>query len=72
MTNMNIKELVTYIVREAEYRYEGSKEDIINFLGKKIREYYRRAKGLFSIEAKRRNLIIAREIARVREHIASK
>lgn len=72
MTNMNIKETVLYLVREAEYRYEGSKEDIINFLGKKIREYYRRAKGLFSVEAKRRNLIIAREIARVREYIASK
>lgn len=72
MNNMNIKELVTYIIREAEYRYEGSKEDIVEFLGKKIREYYRRAKGLFSVEVKRRNLIIAREIARVREHIAAK
>ena len=71
MNNVKImaKENVIKIIKEGKYRYENDALALVVFLEAKAREFMNRANALADVMVKRLNLLIARELVRVRERL---
>lgn len=71
MNNVNTtaKANVIKIIKEAKYRYETDEFGMMVFLEEKAREYVNRANAFPDTIIKKLNLLIARELVRVRERL---
>lgn len=71
MNNVNTmaKTNVIKIIKEAKYRFETDEFSMMVFLEEKAREYVNRANAFPDTFIKKLNLLIARELVRVREHL---
>lgn len=63
------KNNVIKIIKEAKYRYENDELGIVVFLEERAREYVNRANAFSDALIKKLNLLIARELIRVRERL---
>lgn len=72
MNNTNIaKDKVIAIVKEAKYRYQNDVNEMVAFLNKTAKEYVQRSTAFADAAFKRVNLMIAREIARIRDQLTN-
>lgn len=71
MNNVNAmaKTNVIKIIKEAKYRFETDEFSMMAFLEEKAREYVNRANAFPDTFIKKLNLLIARELVRVRERL---
>ena len=71
MNNVNTmaKTNVIKIIKEAKYRFETDGFSMMVFLEEKAREYVNRANAFPDTFIKKLNLLIARELVRVRERL---
>lgn len=71
MNNVNTmaKTNVIKIIKEAKYRFETDEFSMTVFLEEKAREYVNRASAFPDTFIKKLNLLIARELVRVRERL---
>ncbi len=73
MTTFNkdiAKQEVISIIKEAKYRYEFDTAAFVEFLNKKAKEYVNRANAFLDKAYKTFNLLVAREVTRVRDQVA--
>lgn len=71
MNNVNsiAKTNVIKIIKEAKYRYENDELGMVVFLEERARECVNRANAYSDALIKKLNLLIARELVRVRERL---
>lgn len=63
------KENVIKIIKEGKYRYEFDTKALVEFLNKKAKEYVNRANAFLDNAYKTFNLLVAREVTRIRDQL---